>query len=353
MFFDSLNYTLGDEDSSVEYGILKPNEEHIVTIAGSGGRVIPLLARSPKKLTCIDISPLQLTLTRMRIAAIAELDLAEYLGLLGYTSMDVSERTRIFNYLKISSLEGSEKLLPLVCSKTGLIYQGRFEKMLYQLYKLNKLITGRAGKNLFGHETLDEQQFFMDNQFPHKRWNLVVNILGNSAVLNALLYRGKFPKKNLPGSHASIYKFIFNNLFKNIPARSSFFLQMIFLGRLRYSQGYLIECDPKIYSFAKEAIKHTKLDFIHGDIIEYFASCKNVNFVSLSDVPSFFNNEFAQSFLARMKPGLANDATVVTRGHMRIIKPKMSGFSNTIEQYDRLLKAETTQLWKIAAYTPT
>ncbi len=45
--------------------------------------MVPLLGRAPEQLTCVDITPSQLELTRFRLAALAELSRDDYLGLLG------------------------------------------------------------------------------------------------------------------------------------------------------------------------------------------------------------------------------------------------------------------------------
>jgi len=65
----------------------------------------------------------------------------------------------------------------------------------------------------------------------------VLAILGNAAVFNALLYKGHFPKKNIPGSILSFYDDAFTRLFSQGPARENFFLQMVFFGELKYAEG--------------------------------------------------------------------------------------------------------------------
>src|SRR5512143_1611536 len=110
------------------------------------------------------------------------------------------------------------------------LYTGRFEGMLKQLSQVNRLLTGRAGQGLFEARTRQEQAEYLRTRFPQTAWKAVLLLLGNSAVLNSLLYRGDFPKKNIPGSAYSIYRSIFSRLFETCLARESFFLQLVFFG---------------------------------------------------------------------------------------------------------------------------
>ena len=64
-FFNKLNYTMSNEDTQFEYDLLDYNQGHVLCIAGSGSRVIPLLAKKPKRLSISDYSIEQLALTSL------------------------------------------------------------------------------------------------------------------------------------------------------------------------------------------------------------------------------------------------------------------------------------------------
>jgi S-adenosylmethionine-diacylglycerol 3-amino-3-carboxypropyl transferase len=351
-YFKHLNYTMGDEDSSVELQLLKPNTHHVVAVAGSGGRVAPLLARYPQRLACVDVSEHQLALAEFRVAALRMLSRADYLGLLGYQSMPGPERTSLFRALSISD-SARTLLTPLFGTGAAgqpLVYQGRFERMLRTLARTNDLFTGARGRRIFASRDLAEQQAYLDTDFPGRAWDLVLLLLGNSAVLNSLLYRGAFPKKNRPGSTYAIYKSIFDRLFRTILARRSFFLQMVFLGELQFADGFPIECDALIYEDAQRAARECRVDFVRGDVIEYLGRCRGVGFVSLSDVPSFLPAPADRTFLGRIRAGLADGAVVATRGHLRVVEPATDGYADISRMYEDVMSRETTQLWHVDIY---
>ena len=81
-----------------------------------------------------------------------------------------------------------------------------------------------------------------------------------------------------------------NGLIERNP-RESFFLQMLFLGDLRYSEGLPLEVDPEVY---KETQKFKgEIRFTQTDLLSHLQS-HSADFVSLSDVPSYFNQEQIQ-----------------------------------------------------------
>ncbi|MCM2281509.1 MAG: BtaA family protein, partial [Bdellovibrionaceae bacterium] len=83
-YFDDLNYTLSNEDTRIEHGLLKKGADHVFSIAGSGARVLPLIAKHPKNLNVIDMSQEQLYLNELRLAAAQELTYEEFLFFIGY-----------------------------------------------------------------------------------------------------------------------------------------------------------------------------------------------------------------------------------------------------------------------------
>jgi S-adenosylmethionine-diacylglycerol 3-amino-3-carboxypropyl transferase len=169
-------------------------------------------------------------------------------------------------------------------------------------------------------------------------------------MLNSLLYRGAFPKKNRPGTTFGIYRKIFSRLFQTILARKSFFLQMVFFGELRFPEGFPVECDPNVFAAAQRSARACKIDFVLGDVLQYVRQSRGVGFVSLSDVPSFLPRQMERTFLATMRPGLAARALIATRGHLRLVEPDLGDFRVVSDQFQDAISRETTQLWKVDVY---
>src|SRR3990167_8661273 len=104
-YFDSLNYTLGNEDPTLELSIMPKNIDHVFAVAGSGSRVTPLFSKSPSYVTCVDSSIEQLSLAELRIASVKGLDHMKFLGFWGYPfeNMSAKERSGIFERLHLTT----------------------------------------------------------------------------------------------------------------------------------------------------------------------------------------------------------------------------------------------------------
>lgn len=351
-YFKQLNYTIGDEDASFEMHALSKNAKHVLAIADCGSRLVPLLTKTPKKLTCVDISSYQLAIAELRLMLLEKCDAETYCAFLGYNEqMSAVERKQIFDRLPLTQ-ETSDVLRKILSSVhwNGLVYFGKFERMLITLSRIVKLIAGKRALRIFDCKTLEEQRRYYREEFPHRRWKIVLLLLGNSTALNSLLYKGEFPKKNLPQSYLDIYKNIFEQLLTKDLARNSFFLQMIFLGRIKYKEGLPVECDPEVFGAAKEALSSCEISFLKSDIFEAAAKHNDVDFLSFSDVPSFLPDDVAHNCLQAIKPSLANEAIVVVRGHVRLVHPNIQGFRDISHANIAFAKRESTQLWTINTY---
>lgn len=351
-YFKALNYTLGDEDSALELALLPERAQNVVAIAGSGGRVLPLLAKRPARLTCVDILPQQLALLRLRLALLTACDRDTFLSFLGYRDdMAPEARRQLFAQLHVD--DADREFLGQLFSAIdwqGPVYHGRFERMLLTLHHMTRLLTGRAGRGIFHTADLDAQRAYYHTHFPRRRWKVVLALLGNSAVLNSLLYAGDFPRNNLGISSFVRYKDIFHILFEQMPVRESFFLQQIFLGKVVHEEGLPAECDPQVYAAARQAAQECDIQLRCCDAIDCVAALSGVDFVSISDVPSFLPDNRAHAFLQEMRPALAPNAMVVARGHMRVAHPALEGFEDISHEHADVIARERTGLWKVNIY---
>jgi S-adenosylmethionine:diacylglycerol 3-amino-3-carboxypropyl transferase len=347
-FFKTLNYTLANEDTRMELAMLPQGAAHVCAVAGSGGRVLPLLARAPRRITVVDLAQEQLYITELRIEAARCLEYADFLAFWGYPPLLASppRRERLFGAITTLSSEARDfwrSYLTQVGWRSPL-YDGKWEQTFIALSKVNRLITGAAGAGMFDAETMPEFVDYMRRDFPHARWRAVVAVLGNAAVFNALLYRGSFPEKNIPQSFYEFYHGCFDKLFGQAPARESFFLQLLFYGKLRVPAGNPVECEPEVFARAKAALAQgAEVAYRRVNIVERDADVLEppVDFMSFSDVPSYFTGTTERAFLQRLRPQLASGALVVIRHYLHLPQgTDRSGYSDVTADYAEAIAAE-------------
>ena len=353
-YFTELNYSLGDEDSAVEYHLLPHRAQQVAAVAGSGGRILPLLAKRPERLCCFDILQEQLHLTRLRVESVRALELEEFAAFWGYPPVPMTPRERKDRFRSLPLPTDAAETLGALLERHGwteIIYIGRFERMFRSLAWINRLFTGRAGSELLDCETVDEQIVYLKSSFPEYQWRAVLALLANSTVLNSILYRGDFPRKNIPDSTYANFRQIYDRIFRRIRVKESFFAQLSFFGRLVTREAGLMEVDPRIFDSIKHAIQDTQVQYILGDIVREIANRRDCyDFVSLSDVPSFLPSASAALYLRDMRPGLRPGAVVVARGNLRVIAPQTHGYEDISGSISELCRREKTQLWHINAF---
>lgn len=350
-YFSTLNYTLANEDSSLERGILKPDCAHVLSVAGSGARVLPLFSKMPRKLTVVDVSPDQLLLTELRIESVRELNREEFLSFWGYPPGLVAPDSRKALYSRLRLSPSCRELFDGIFSANGyapVLYSGRWERTFSKISKMCRIALGDSVDKLFDFRDESDFRQYMAHDFPDFRWKALVFLIGNSTFFNTLLYRGSFPPKNTPGSHYSFYHSAYEKNFAIGLPRENFFLQLTFLGELRFAEGNPIECMPGVYEEIQTGIRNAQVGYCLGNVVDVVERMQNdrLDFVSLSDVPSYFDEKTSSHFLQRMASGLSPDALVVARYYLRVLQSvDTSGFSRVGDEYEKLMSSEKTQMY--------
>ncbi|NBW83124.1 DUF3419 family protein [bacterium] len=235
----------------------------------------------------------------------------------------------------------------------SVLYRGRWERTFFEISRLCRALLGGAAQEVFFASTKSQHEDFMLREFPTFRWNLLVFLIGNSSFFNALLYKGHFPRKNTPGSHRQFYKDAYDRIFAHGLPRENYFLQLTLLGEIGFAEGNPVECQPGIYEQIQSGIRQCEIRYQLANVVEYLSGLSNdpVDFVSISDVPSYFDDALASQFLKRIGMGLSPDALVVARYYLRVIhETNMSGFGCVTEKYRSLIAAEKTQMYHVEVY---
>jgi S-adenosylmethionine-diacylglycerol 3-amino-3-carboxypropyl transferase len=351
-FTRALNYTLANEDTALELAMLQEGLSHILSVAGSGGRVLPLLSKKPKRVTCVDVSQEQLYLTELRIESARALTHSEFLAFWGYPPRSATPSERRELYLKIKLSKDADTFISgLFASQNwqSILYLGKWERTFATLSQVNQRMTGLSGRKLFECLTLDEQKAYLKKGFPKKTWAAVLFLLGNAGIFNALLYKGHFPKKNIDDSFYGFYSKTFERLFQQAPARESYFLQLLFFGKVIFAEGCPIECNSDVFNAAKEGIAQAEIRYERGDLMEKIKGVdRSIDFLSFSDVPSYFTGDTERSFMQIARPKLSSGALTVNRNYLHIPeKTQMQGFENATNEFQSAIDAEKVGVYVV------
>ncbi len=189
-YFKSLNYSLANEDTWPEVRLLRKwKPKKILSVAGSGGRSLPLLAGQPSELHVIDLSEQQLWLGSLREETIRKCTHEDFLLFWGYPPFEgiVYNRRRkeIFKGLDLSSEARNyfNQLFESVAWNT-ILYEGKWEKTFRKFSYVTRIIMGpKLLMESLSCLTTEEQMNFEKERFPSSRWSLVFKVTPLSSTL--------------------------------------------------------------------------------------------------------------------------------------------------------------------------
>ena len=354
-YFTGLNYTLGNEDTSVEIAIIKKHKpKSIFSICGSGGRSLPLMHDECEHLVLGDLSKEQLLLAELRFHTYKEFSPEDFLLFWGYypygDDNHKTKRRELFTSLKLS--DAAYAFFSQVFHEINygsLLYLGKWERTFAFFAKINMVLLAPLHDKIMRFDSLEEQKYYYQNEFPMKRWKGLLHLLGNKAMFNALLYKGDFIKKNSPLSHFDYYFQAFDRLFTRDLAQKSFFLNLCFHGKINSLEGVPVEANAE----SIERIKKSKasVSYLQEDFIKALSrGDQKFDFASLSDVPSYFGGEIERMYMHQIKPGLNPGAIVVVRYYLRNSECDLRGYEEITSEFQTEIELEKVQMYDIRVY---
>jgi S-adenosylmethionine-diacylglycerol 3-amino-3-carboxypropyl transferase len=247
---------------------------------------------------------------------------------------------------------GSRRYLEERLRGTGFrspLLEGRWERTFIGFSKLARMIMGVGRiERLFSCTDHAEQTELIRKEWSGFRWQSLIALAGNARTFNSLLYSGDFPSNNTGIGYVTYYRRAFDRLFSQGLVRDNFFLQLTLLGELRFPGGLPPETDPEIYSEARKVLNELELDWVEGDLVSGLSSARGVDFVSFSNVASYFKPPVEQDFLQTIAPGLSPGARVVLRHYLH--RPEglaRGGFRDMTQEFRESIERERMQMYEI------
>lgn len=364
-YFDSLNYSLGNEDSELEYRLAEIYQsQFVLAVCGSGGRSLPLIAFKAKHLSLLDISEWQMALGKLRAYTYQYLNYQDFLVFWGYAhnlnledqNIKKLRKQVIDDYSKLSFDEGSRwREYFSSFSWESILYNGKWERTFKFLSSLSSFVLGSKACELFALKNLSDQNIYFNNQFPLFRWKIVVFLLGNKSVFNALLYGGSFVQKNIKESYFEHYWQAYQRLFNRILAKESFFLNLCFFGKINFIEGNPWEAQEEAFLLIQKKMQEgISINYLNCSLFDLEAQTSiadiKYDFISLSNVPSYLPIEKQLSFLQDLRPFLSPGAIVVVRYYLNVGSPLLDSFNDITHLHQDLIFKEKVQMYHINIY---
>lgn len=308
-YFQNLTYTLSNEDSRVEFLLCRDSLDAILAVGGSGSRVLPLLARDPKRLDIVDRSVEQLALIELRIAAAKALSRDEFLFFMGYRgglpddSTADADRGALLGRMPLTDatrrfwLDRERAWKP-----RGFIFLGRWEAHFLKLSRIFRDVLRIDARPIFEAHSLEEQAELFRQQFNPLVLRAFVRIAASEFVFSRFLYKGDQNAVSPPP--AAFIEQEFTRLFTRTLVRKNYFLQLLFFGAILHEEGLPLETRADVLALVRHA--SSDIHYRHDDLVTVLRE-RPYDFISMSDALSSLSDREAQAVLKslarEMRPG--------------------------------------------------
>ncbi len=161
MSLDSIRYSQVWEDHRLlEEGLFIDGHDDVLSICSAGCNVLALLLCEPRSITAVDMSPAQIALLELKLAAIAELNYEDFISLVGgHTGADPVE---IYYEIRGQLAPGTRRFWDsnLDDIRSGITHSGRLEAYMsgFRETYLAKVWPRDLFARLADTESLDEQR---------------------------------------------------------------------------------------------------------------------------------------------------------------------------------------------------
>lgn len=291
-FFKRLSYSFGNEDWETEHKALRiKSGDRVLCITASGDRPLHLLLDDAKEIVSVDTNIIQNQLTKLKMAALKELEFKEYLAFLGAAGH--VDRKKCLNKI-LKSLDASSaqfwKQREKIVAK-GILYQGAIERWTKTTSSLVKVIRGKKIKKLFEFDDLHHQQKFIKEEWDTQSWRKVVEF-ALSPFVTKLFVKDPGLYSNIdPKIHVGSYMYDkMIGCMNRFLAKENSLISLIF-------QGHVGEAafPPYLQEHYSREIKKklNRITLETEDVISYLERAKENSFdcFSLSDVASYIDKE--------------------------------------------------------------
>ncbi len=352
-YFEDLNYSMANEDTALEQSISQERlPKKILSICGSGSRCLPLINSETSDLYMIDFSKPQLYLSELRAECFKNLSYENYLKFWGYAPYKpqnhTPERQKWFQEFDLSSEAKSYLLKYFEFTRwNSLLYEGKWEKTFIKFSKVIKKVLGKHSEKALGFSSLEEQKQYFKSEFPWWRWNIIVSIIGNKALFNLLLYKGDFVVKNVENSYFDYYSTAFKKLFSQDLAQKSFFIQLLLRGIVTDPVGNINEAQENSFNEIKKNIQNVKLHYLQGDFLTASESLEEIDFISMSNVPSYLSGDIEKNHLNGLSKRLSSKGCIVSRYYLRVPDTDRSQYQDITKDFQEAINNEKVQMYQI------
>ncbi|MBI1742363.1 BtaA family protein [Candidatus Acetothermia bacterium] len=286
-FFDKIRYSQCWEDPKLLYeGLRITPEDDVLSISSGGCNTLALLLKNPQSVTAIDFNLSQNCLLELKVAALQNLDYADFIAFLGVRPIE--HRWELYQNIRVGLSPTARGYWDTqrTMIEQGVLHVGRFENYLRMFRQtiLPLVHTHRTIEQLLSLKTLEEQKCFYESIWDNRRWRFLFRVFFGKLMLGRLGRDPEFFKyvqiENVGEHYLQRAKYALTE----IPIQGNFYAEHILTGaysNLEQTHPYLIESN-----FQKLRENLAKLKIVTGELEKFLDEKPEGSFskFNLSDI---------------------------------------------------------------------
>ncbi len=283
-------------------GIFIKQGSRYLSVGSAGDNTFSLLMLNPELVVAVDISPVQLYLIELKIAAISELDQPEVLSFLGFNSSTVRKQT--FDKIKFRMSEDARHFFELNLSQwaeNGIIHSGKFERYFqyFSKYVLPLIHGSKRIEKLFQPKTDKEQKDFFETKWNSWRWKTLFRVFFSKTVMGKLGRDPQFLKE----VNVTVSEFILTQAqrqLSSVYAQTNPFLRYNLTGSFDDLIPHYLQ--PGNFETIKSRLSRVKLHLGYAeDAIQHFGPFDGMN---LSNIFEYMSVDIFKNTTLNLTKGL-------------------------------------------------
>jgi S-adenosylmethionine-diacylglycerol 3-amino-3-carboxypropyl transferase len=298
--FETIRYANCWEDAPVLVrGLLPLQGTRCLSIASAGDNVLSLLARGAADVVAVDLSPAQLALVDLKMAAFRCLTYEDLLGFLGVR--ESGSRRRLYQELRTAL--GSEARAfwdaRQAVLEEGVIHSGRLERYfsLFRRALLPLIHTRATVESLLQARGLEERRRFYDELWDNRRWRAAVSLFFGRRAMGRLGRDPEFLRYATGPVGARILERARHALIA-LPTQDNPYLNYILTGRFGVAPPDYLR--PEHYTAIRRGLDRVQLR--RGPVEDVVAELAphSIDAFNLSDVAEYMDIESYHRLLERL-----------------------------------------------------
>jgi S-adenosylmethionine-diacylglycerol 3-amino-3-carboxypropyl transferase len=297
----NIRYAQVWEDPSVlRRGLRVQPGERVFSVGAAGDNALALLLDDPAEVVAVDMSPAQIALFELKLAALRRLDHGALLEFFGVR--DGRDRGETWAELRPGVSGPSRAFFDERPDEiaTGLLHAGKFERYfaIFRRTMLPLVQSRRTVREYLASPGLEEQRGIFQRRWDNRRWRALFRVFFGKLLLGKLGRDPALFEHIEEGAVGDRLLARVSRAFEKVPVKDNFFVEYILTGRYSGRHGLPPWLEAKNHATLRARLDRLKI--IEGRVESVLDDARGFDAFNLSDIFEWMSPADTEKAYARV-----------------------------------------------------